>query len=390
MYQPIMKFILTLRLVEDTIKSSEAVIGLQHEITTAVKDSQELSKLVSEAIDAFDTLSNLGIAGIVDKVREIKSIEEVTNILPVAKRLPIIINELQKRLPNIQRNVKKLQDSGPNLARNINDILAESWLSDVKGDTVAAKAAEVAIQQIQAMFKDGILGNVFSLTARVSFLVTSLHSVFISGPPTIEGPHVASYQRWSDVSFDIPDQTIGKKILTVGAFSLKVDYPKFSRHKEAYTIPFPNHHIPYIKVTFPSKAAFGKRGDNGTNMINTNIPLVSPTFSTADLPYVTEAAALEISTASLATPTTVITLDAPTATFTTPTDLYTDENDVPIPTAYNPSVVFFTTTDVNGAMVTASTTMSEGMSFEVTATEVRETATVIDVTERATASAFRA
>ena len=384
-----MKFILTLRLVEDTIKSSEAVIGLQHEITTAVKDSQELSKLVSEAIDAFDTLSDLGIAGIVEKVQKIKSIEEVTNILPVVNRLPIIINELQKTLPNIQRNVKKLQDCGPKLAQNINDILAESWLSDVKGDTVAAKAAEVAIQQIQAMFKDGILGNAFSLTARVSSLVTSLHSVFISGPPTIEGPYVASYQRSSDVSFDIPYQTIGKKILTVGSLSLKVDYPKFSRHKETLTIPFPNHHIPYIKITFPSKAAFGKR-DNGTNMINTNIPLVTPTFSTADLPYVTETTALEIPTASLATPTTVITLDAPTATFTTPTDLYTDENDVPTPTAYNPSVVFFTTTDVNGAMVTASTTMSEGMSFEVTATEVRETATVTDVTERVTASAFRA
>ena len=56
--------------VEETIKTSQALIGLQTALTTTVTNAEDLYKIVSDAIAAFDTLADLGIDTIVEKVIE--------------------------------------------------------------------------------------------------------------------------------------------------------------------------------------------------------------------------------------------------------------------------------------------------------------------------------
>jgi hypothetical protein len=71
---------------------------------------------------------------------------------------------------------------------------------------------------------------------------------------------VASYQRWTRVSLDMPCLTTGKLTYNLGGYSKSVTYPKFYRCPYANQIPLPNHHVPYIKLYMnPSKRTISTR-----------------------------------------------------------------------------------------------------------------------------------
>ena len=134
--------------VEETIKTSQALIGLQTALTTTVTNAEDLYKIVSDAIAAFDTLADLGIDTIVEKVieGEIRSISQVADTLQAAKRLPAIIEQIEKTLPNLEEYISSLADSAPSLPNDIAAILSESWLGDAQANANSATAAEEAVK----------------------------------------------------------------------------------------------------------------------------------------------------------------------------------------------------------------------------------------------------
>ena len=374
--------------VEETIKTSQALIGLQTTLTTTVTNAEDLYKIVSDAIAAFDTLADLGIDTIVEKVieGEIRSISQVADTLQAAKRLPAIIEQIEKTLPNLEEYISSLADSAPSLPNDIAAILSESWLGDAQANANSATAAEEAVKKIQKLVQDGILSSVTEISTGVTSMVSSLELVTSGGAPSIQAVRVASYQRWSKGSFSMPCLTTGKITLKLGGFSQKVDYPKFYRCEQNYRIPFPNHHIPYIKISFGAAAKLRERlvrkaDESGNDALSEDNTVELPTAVEADWPYITETAEGEatLETAALTEydPTaTEIALEPERTAFTMPPDLYEKAEEVPVQTTPPSSLVFFATTDTNGATITGSTTLAEGTTLEVSATEVAETSAV--------------
>ncbi|KAL5319762.1 hypothetical protein ACEPPN_012819 [Leptodophora sp. 'Broadleaf-Isolate-01'] len=278
-------------------KGDQALIGLQATLTSTVTNAQDLYKIVSDAIVTFDTLSDLGIDTIVEKVisGEIRSISQVADTLQAAKRLPTIIEQIEKTLPNIKTYVKSLADSAPTLVTDIEAIVSGSWLGDAQADANSAAAAEDAVKKIQTLFQDGVVSHITSISTGVTSMVSSLELITSGGSPSIQVVRVASYQRWSKGHFSMPCLTTGKITLKLGGFSQQVDYPKFYRCEQNYRIPFPNHHIPYIKISFGTtariRATLVRMADDSGNdaLSEDNAPEI-PTASEADWPYTSEAA----------------------------------------------------------------------------------------------------
>ncbi|KAG4433925.1 hypothetical protein IFR05_010594 [Cadophora sp. M221] len=285
--------------VDETIHTSQALIGLQSTLTTTVTNAQDLYKIVNDAIVAFDTLSDLGIDTIVEKVisGKIRSISQVADTLQAAKRLPTIIEQIEKTLPNIKTYIKTLADSAPTLATDIETIVSGSWLGNAQADADSAAAAEEAVKKIQTLFQDGVVSHITSISAGVTSMVSSLELITSGGSPTIQAIRVASYQRRSKGNFSMPCLTTGKITLKLGGFSQQVDYPKFYRY------------------------------------------------------------------------------------------LYEKAEEVPVQTTPPSSLVFFATTDANGATITASTALADGTTLEVTTTQISEAVETKGVDE-ATPSGF--
>ncbi|KAH9215724.1 hypothetical protein DL95DRAFT_460864 [Leptodontidium sp. 2 PMI_412] len=360
--------------MDETIQTSQALIGLQATLTSTVTNAQDLYKIISDAIVTFDTLSDLGIDTIVEKVisGEIRSISQVADTLQAAKRLPTIIEQIEKTLPNIKTYVKSLADSAPTLVTDIEAIVSGSWLGDAQADANSAAAAEDAVKKIQTLLQDGVVSHITSISTGVTSMVSSLELITSGGSPSIQAVRVASYQRWSKGHFSMPCLTTGKITLKLGGFSQQVDYPKFYRCEQNYRIPFPNHHIPYIKISFGTtariRATLKQTGHIRPRQRN------APPLETAALTEYDPTA-------------TEIALEPERTAFTMPPDLYEKAEEVPAQTTPPSSLVFFATTDVNGITITASTALAEGTTLEVTTTEVSEAVETGGVDE-ATPSGF--
>ncbi|KAH7321743.1 hypothetical protein BKA65DRAFT_540909 [Rhexocercosporidium sp. MPI-PUGE-AT-0058] len=324
--------------VDETIQTSQALIGLQATLMTTITNAQDLYKIISDAIIAFDTLSDLDIDTIVEKV---------------------ISGEIQ-----------------------IEAIVSGSWLGDAQADANSAAAAEDAVRKIQTLFQNGIVSHVTFISTGETSMISSLESITSGGSPSIQAIRVASYQRWSKGYFSMPCLTTGKITLKLGGFSQQVDYPKFYRCEQNYRIPFPNHHIPYIKISFGTAVRIRATlvrmaADSGNDALSEDNTPQIPTASEADWPYTPEAAdnGPPLETAALAeyNPTaTEIALEPERTAFTMPPDLYQKAEEVPAQTTPPSSLVFFTTTDANGAPITASTALADGTALEIMTTQVAE------------------
>lgn len=308
--------------------------------------------------------------------------KDVTDTLQAAKKLPSIIQDLQQTIPNVQKYIRQLGDLGPEFFNNIEDILAETWLADARGDLAAAEEAELAVQHIQTLFEENVVSHVTSIADGITSIANSLQSILVSGIPTIEA-RVASYQRWSKGHFAMPCVTTETVILSLGGYSMRTSYPKFYRCEQSYNIPFPNHHIPYVKLTFGDSADLTPRSDDGIDVLDEPVVVEVPTNTTEEWIYNPESAGNQTAyftgtTVDISASITV----TQTYTYTTPTNVYTNINDVPTLTA-NP-VIFFSTSGSNGALI-ASTTLLPGATFEPTVTLVSSSSTTKSLSTPTTA-----
>ncbi|KAH6669590.1 hypothetical protein B0J14DRAFT_566335 [Halenospora varia] len=370
--------------VESTIKTSEAFISLKTELTTAIKNARDLYKIVNDAIAAFDVLSDLSLGAILEKVvtGKIKSIEQVAETLQSAKRLPVIVSQLQNTLPHVQKYAKQLQNTAPDFVSNIEGILEESWLVDARASRVAEQGAEKAVREIQDIFRNKVVAPVTSISKNVEKLTTSLQNMIQPGHVTVHVPAVASYQRWSAGHFAMPRLTTGRTTISLGGFKESIQYPKFYRDEQYYRIPFPNHHIPYIKIVI-AKGAIPKRSIGNSTAGNITsaqdfglVMIPTPTTNYEALPYFTEAPSNGtgvplMTLEGLATEMTALTLSSAISSFSIPSSLYTNPTQVPEPMTTPSSVIFVVSTDDNGSVATEKATLADSDAFVPTATETR-------------------
>ena len=89
-----------------------------------------------------------------------------------------------------------------------------------------------------------LLGAVTAL----SDLTSGLENVRIRQPSIAGG--IRTYNRWSDVSFDVPCTRSARKCFSLAGQKQCVDYPEVYGCRYEAEVPFPNHHIPYVRVQF--------------------------------------------------------------------------------------------------------------------------------------------
>ncbi|XMA13670.1 hypothetical protein WAI453_006461 [Rhynchosporium graminicola] len=373
----------------DTIRDSEAFTLLTSDITKAVDEAKQTYKIISDAIAAFDSLADLGVDAIVLKVisGEIRGIKDIAATLQSVQKLPRLIDDIQGSVPSIQNHIKALQSGSPDFLKNIDSILQSSWLTDAKADVASATAAEAAVQQIQSLFAENVMPFATAISNSITAIIKYFKSMFSFGPLSVDPPSVASYQRWSKGHFAMLCLTTGKITLKLGGYKKEVDYPKFYRCEQDYRIPFPNHHILFIKITFRSSTkrstplVLGARQEVIAEPLTELNSVELPTFSTVSWPYISEAAASDVPAASESLAeydliATEIEVEAVLTSLSIPADIYIDIANVLALTARPSGVVFFLSTDTNSSIIKSSTILTVSETFEITATEVMTSASV--------------
>ncbi|KAJ9091910.1 hypothetical protein QFC20_007520 [Naganishia adeliensis] len=198
---------------DETLGITETVAKAQETFDDAVAFANSIVQGVNSAMDAFSNLQDFSIAGIVTLIVEKKltKVEDVVGLLQVSKRLPSPLGDIQSVLPTLQGVASGIQAHGAQLGAML----------DSPGPPSLRRG-----KQIQDLL-NGLQGR---------------------GVGGVWEFKVASYRRWFDISLDMPCTTTGRASYTIAGWKTSFDYPKFYSCPYTKEIPFPNHHIPYVKL----------------------------------------------------------------------------------------------------------------------------------------------
>ncbi|KAJ9114057.1 hypothetical protein QFC22_005877 [Naganishia vaughanmartiniae] len=264
--------------VENTLNVAKEIAQLNAIVKSASDSARQIGTVISAGADAIDAVSDLGVAGLVKKVQDgsFRKIEELAGALKAAQHMPQIIEDIQKQSGQLTTVVTELQAKAPRFVDSVQKIVGQNWLSNYdKTDAAAADRLTKQVQQVQTLIAR-LVPQATQLWTSASFLVDSLGSVSVERDLDVQlDLGVASYQRQTSGWFHMPCLTTGTLKYNLFGFKGSVDYPKFYRCKQNYNIPFPNQHIPYIRLRIPDNALLARLGGGLASGSTTSISIVS-------------------------------------------------------------------------------------------------------------------
>lgn len=182
---------------------------------------------------------------------KLKKIEDILGAIKITTELPALAKSLQSSASTIVAVVTKYASSGPATLDMIEHVVAAAWEGlpvefTATGDNTGNVRA--GLVEMQALVRDEIEAPLRNVTAAIGRLEDS-----ITAFPAYKGrlefkAAVASYSRWSYFSMDLPCTRKKTAHYEVAGFRGSFDYPEFYACPYGpKKIPWPNHHIPYIK-----------------------------------------------------------------------------------------------------------------------------------------------
>ncbi|KAJ0426748.1 hypothetical protein BJY00DRAFT_270925 [Aspergillus carlsbadensis] len=230
---------LQLSLLQDTITVSDAVSTIS-----------SLSTTVRNAVEAASTpLTEQEIIRIVTEGR-IKKLADIIQVFKFPEDFRKLISDLRYTIPTVSQFSVILTTRAQAIIGNITDVVSDSWLQQADVSSDAARALRQNIATIQDAFRGQVLPAITDLQTKINAITGILSSLPFSGkPPTIDAK-VASYQRWSRIVTNMPCSRWATKEYSVQGYRGSFGYPQFYSCSLEATVPWPNHHIPFVKITF--------------------------------------------------------------------------------------------------------------------------------------------
>ena len=199
-----------------------------------VDTSANIAKIKQKLEDATNYMSSLVDA--VDAVAKGSSSSYgfVSMLVQNGGKIQDILAQLTKlqQLDDMYRTMLGAGDSLSGLQSQVGTIM-DNFKS------IASNGADLS-----SCASDNMLGAVAALTE----LFSGLENLRIRQPVITAG--IQTYNRWSDVSFDVPCTRTGSRCFSLAGQKQCVDYPEVYGCRYETEVPFPNHHIPYVRVRF--------------------------------------------------------------------------------------------------------------------------------------------
>ena len=181
-------------------------------------------------------------------------LSKITNLIDAftaTKDLPKLANDLQRTATGILDFVTKYTKDGAHCAAVLEEVLASAWESyPLEFTTDSTGNVRAGVVAIQALVRDELAKPLRNVTDSINALDKSLDLIPVKKGSFSLASGVSSYRRFSSISMDVPCTRTKKQTFSdpSGKFKQTVSYPEFYACKYGpKKIPWPNHHIPYIK-----------------------------------------------------------------------------------------------------------------------------------------------
>ncbi|PYI20393.1 hypothetical protein BO99DRAFT_411874 [Aspergillus violaceofuscus CBS 115571] len=230
---------LQLSLLQDTVTVSDAVSTVSS-MSSIIKNAKEAASV---------PLTEEEIITIIREER-IQKLADILQVFKFPADFRKLIDDLRNTIPTISQFSTALDTRTKAISGNITDVVSDSWLqqADVSGD--AAHDLRQNIATIQEEFRAQAMPAITDLQTKTKRITAMLSALPFRGKPPSMDVKVASYHRWSRIATNMPCSRWARKGYSVQGYRGSFNYPQFYNCLLDTTVPWPNHHIPYLKITF--------------------------------------------------------------------------------------------------------------------------------------------
>jgi len=228
--------------VTNAVKSSQSLLDAYKsykdtmEAVARLYKSLQAAAKAAQAVPDTNSIINMVISG---KIRKVKDIIEA---IQITKDLPKLIDGLQGDIQNIAK-------FSSTFGSQVNEV--KSLLEAVVKNELNAQVAQPirdGVTEIKKLIQDEVFNPIQQVVKKTVDVSSAIKAIpFKPGSFSMKAD-VASYRRWSTVSMNLPCTRQKRADYEVAGFKGSFDYPEFYPcpygPKE---IPWPNHHIPYVK-----------------------------------------------------------------------------------------------------------------------------------------------
>ena len=214
--------------------AADSVRSILEESQALVQANANVAKIKETMANAGDTIGALATAVDIMAKGSSSSFGFVNQLVTNGGKIPEIFSQLSKfqELLDLQGELSSLGATMGQLQTETTDITDKFQTLENDGEQVAGCMSD-AVRDV--------LTQVLELSNRVrDFRIRQLAI----------GGGLQTYNRWSDVAFQVPCTRTGQKCFTLAGDKQCVDYPEVYPCDYSAEVPFPNHHIPYVRFDF--------------------------------------------------------------------------------------------------------------------------------------------
>ncbi|KAF5001489.1 hypothetical protein FDECE_10927 [Fusarium decemcellulare] len=198
---------------------------------------------VADSIPGEDFIIELITSGSLTKI------DDIIEAVQITKELPKAAAELQAIISPIGELASGYQTFSADALKVIEEVISVSW-EDYRKEFEADVSGQLqaGLTEIQTLVRTELDEPLRNLTTAIKELTDVLDLFPIKDGLFELDTGVSSYKRWSAITMDVPCTKAGRAKFEISGFKTSFDYPKFySCQYGPKRIPWPNHHIPYIK-----------------------------------------------------------------------------------------------------------------------------------------------
>lgn len=234
--------------VSDAIATAKAFEEVEGSLSDVSRDIPRIVESINTVIDMAKEIPdveyfvNLVVAGNFSKI------EDMVEAIQIIQELPRLGKDLQSDVATIVKFVTTFGAQSNQTVVLFQDLLDSSWESyPLEFTTDSSGNVRAGLIEIQNLIRDEISEPLQNVTNSFQAMEDVLSTLPFKNGYFYSKAGVASYQRWSDFSLQMPCLTTGYRTFNFAGLTKKFGYPKFYACDYSGNIIWPNHHIPYIK-----------------------------------------------------------------------------------------------------------------------------------------------
>ncbi|KAJ4308635.1 hypothetical protein N0V84_011984 [Fusarium piperis] len=239
------------KFLQDTVDLLQMVDDLWEARTPLSTANGALTGLLGRSNKLKDEWPNniLTTSQIVDIIRQgqFKTVSDIFKFMPIATDLPVLASDIQTAsfaLFDILDQYQHTAEEALALANKLSDV---DW-ADFPDEVTINDGTYNRLVVIQLLINNKIKKSVEGYVASCKGLQAALDAFSLTNGRYSTVKSVATYQRFSTVSMDMPCSKMAKQIFKKSGLTTSFSYRTFWKCKFNQQAQYPRNHIPYMRI----------------------------------------------------------------------------------------------------------------------------------------------